>query len=261
MMPSMMMQSPSDESDCSDSNTSNSSDSSSSSGNSGQDINELFETAKILSERLNLPKDLCENRAIFDEFFSLDTWNELPDNVQTHLKTNFLPNFPESNEVEKDITVEQLFTGQIERFGQRPLDRFQYNLEEGNYRPDIAKLQTAIERSRRHEQRFQECERASRMAKMLVISREKLLRAVVDAPPGTSLRPERVQMGTPKLTSSGAALRAKKRYFEEISAVAEEVGLPTTFSDDENYPEGPPPQLSKKQKRHLTGIQVRLDRL
>jgi hypothetical protein len=115
-----------------------------------------------------------------------------------------------------------------------------------------------VVKAQRHEQRFQECERISRMAKMMVISREKLLRAVNDAPPGSSLRPERIMAATPKLSMSGAAQRAKKRYFQEINALAEEVGLPRSMSDDENYPEGPPPQLSRKQKRHLSGIQVYL---
>lgn len=47
--------------------------------------------------------------------------------------------------------------------------------------------------------------------------------------------------------------RAKKRYFQEISQINDEIGFDA--SEDENYPEGPPAQLSRKQKRHLNGIQ------
>lgn len=43
--------------------------------------------------------------------------------------------------------------------------------------------------------------------------------------------------------------RVRKRYFDELKAID------CRNSDDDNYPEGPPPPLSKKQRRHLGSIQ------
>lgn len=43
--------------------------------------------------------------------------------------------------------------------------------------------------------------------------------------------------------------RVRKRYFDELRAID------CFSSEDDNYPEGPPPPLSKKQRRHLSSIQ------
>lgn len=43
--------------------------------------------------------------------------------------------------------------------------------------------------------------------------------------------------------------RVRKRYFDELKAID------CFSSEDDNYPEGPPPPLSKKQRRHLGSIQ------
>ena len=46
--------------------------------------------------------------------------------------------------------------------------------------------------------------------------------------------------------------RVRKRYFDELKA------MHCLSSDDDNYPEGPPPSITKKQRRHLTSLQVSL---
>lgn len=247
----------------SDSECSESSDSAGNSSSSGSsdntDVSSVeLEPARILKQNIDLPKGLCENANVFDQFFSLDTWNNLPAPIQDHLK-QFLPHFsdePMSNADEQNRTVHALFNNEIHRFGESPLLDFQRNLEEGNFCPDISRLRTNVQKSQRREQRFQECERISRMAKSLMISREKLLRAAYDAPPEMVLRVGRTYENTTKLASTAAAQRSKKRYFQEISSISEEVGLDGPLSEDENYPEGPPAQLSRKQRRHLSGIQV-----
>lgn len=268
------------ESDCSEtsSNTSTTSNSSSSSSTSSNDRNEIggeadndddgtssnesgvaesavLEPVKILNEYFNLPRDLCGNAAVFNEFFSMETWNSLPGNMQEHLH-NFLPKFPENDIYERNVTLSKLFNREIEHFGDSPLDTLQSNLEEGCYRPDIQRLQLNIEKAKRREQRFQESERISRLAVSLMISREKLLRAAYETAPGHMVRADRTINVVPKLIATSAAQRAKKRYFQEISNISEQIGIAGPISDDENYPEGPPAQLSRKQKRHLSGIQV-----
>lgn len=248
------------DSDCSDTSESNANTSTSDSDSSSQSdaVAHPLESARILKQQLELPKGLCENAKIFDEFFSLDTWNTLPMPIKEHL-CRFLPHFSDNvaeNEHEQANTIGQLFGNEISRFGASPLIDFQRNLEEGNYRPDISRLRANIQKSQRREQKFQEYERISRMSQSLLVSREKLLRAAYDTAPGAVLRADRVIHPTPKLSSTAASLRAKKRYFQEISNIAEGVGLNGSLSDDENYPEGPPAQLSRKQRRHLSGIQV-----
>lgn len=248
----------SESSDSSDSQT-NSSAASTSSSDSDASSRSL-EPARILKQNLELPKGLCENKAIFEEFFSLETWNCLPDHMKDQLKP-FMPRFtsvttsPQEEHQQHIVTIQKLFSNQITRFQSSPLNDFHQNLEDGNYRPDIARLRANIRKSQRREQRFQQCERISRLAKSLAMSREKLLRAAYDSPPNAHLRAGKISPPM-KLASSAAALRAKKRYFQEISGIAEDVGMDGPLSDDENYPEGPPTQLSKKQRKHLFGIQV-----
>lgn len=214
---------------------------------------EPLEAATILKQRLNLPKGLCESESIFNEFFSDKMWNTLTNDMRTYLVDNFLPKFPGNDEHEKDITLQMIFNRETFRFGSSPLVDFQRNLEEGNYRPDIVKYRNSIQRSQRREQRYQECERISRIAKASLISREKLIRLAYESPPGVSLKRAAESVNhVAKVGSTAAAMRAKKRYFQEISSTAKEIGVP--LSDDEDFPEaGTPsaPTIARKPKRSL----------
>lgn len=245
----------SSDSECSESSENSSSATSSSDSESEQSSRSL-EPARILRHTVELPKGLCESKAIFDEFFSLDTWKCLPDDLKDQLRA-FLPQFTgiaaseKEEQTENEITTLKLFTNQIRRFGSSPLVDFQRNLEEGNYRPDISRLRANIRKSQRREQRFQSCERVSRLAKSLVVSREKLLRAAYDGT-NCSASCDRIGGATPKLASTAAADRAKKRYYEEIAGIMDEVGLDEQFTDDDNYPDGPPKGVRRKNK-HLAG--------
>ncbi|GAB0097619.1 hypothetical protein DMENIID0001_132790 [Sergentomyia squamirostris] len=233
-------------------NTSASSTSGRSEEESAEDLGEPLEAATILKQRLNLPKGLCESETIFNEFFSDKMWNTLTNDMRTYLVDNFLPKFPGNDEHEKDITLQMIFNRETFRFGSSPLVDFQRNLEEGNYRPDIVKYRNSIMKSQRREQRYQECERVSRIAKTTLISREKLLRLAYDSPPGASLKRAAEPVNhIAKSTKAVAALRAKKRYFQEISTTAKEMGIPV--SDDEGFSDAgvAAPMLARKQKRNL----------
>lgn len=202
------------------------------------------EVAKVLDQKFHLPKDLCEHSEIFREFFSLETWNQLSDDERTRL-SHFLPQFPENNKQEQDKTVQQLFANTMTRFNQTPLDAFHNNLQDGNYRPDIAHYRKSILKAEEREQRIRECERISELAEKLVCSREKLLRSAYRCPAGSfSLLPYS-SSSVPRLSSSSASMRANRRYFQEISKLNEELGLP--LSDGETVPEGLQNQLTKKQ--------------
>ena len=149
-----------------------------------------------------------------------------------------------------------LFNNEIERFGQTPLKTFQVNLEDGNYRPDIVKLNKSLKRANEREQRYQECERVSRLAKDLHNARNDILKLAYSQPAGGITKLSKSVSAAPKLSSSAAAKRAKKRYFHEIACISEELGFNAQFSDDENYPEGPSPSLTVKQRSTLSGLVV-----
>ncbi|KAG5682107.1 hypothetical protein PVAND_011486 [Polypedilum vanderplanki] len=172
------------------------------------------EIAKILDLKIQLPQDLCENREIFQELFSLSTWNSLTPNEKEHL-SNFLPQFPEHNEQERNNTINQLFSNKITRFGISPLNQFHNNLQDGNYRPDIAQYRKQIMKAEAREQRIRMCERISLLAEKLVLSREKLLRSIYSSCPEQVLNTQSIS----KQLSTVVAMRGNKRYAQEIALI------------------------------------------
>lgn len=207
------------------------------------------EVAKILDQKFHLPKNLCEHSEIFREFFSLDTWNSLTGEERSRL-SNFLPQFPENIEQERNETVQQLFANTLTRFSQTPLDVFHNNLQDGNYRPDIAHYRKSILHAEEREQRIRECERISELSEKLVSSREKLLRSAYRCPAGSFPQLPQSCTSVPRLSSSSASMRANRRYFQEIAKLTEELGLP--LSDEETVPDGMNMQLTKKQIKLFT---------
>jgi hypothetical protein len=149
-----------------------------------ESLGDNIEVARILDHKFHLPKDLCEHSEIFREFFSIDTWNQLSSDEKSHLE-NLLPEFSENNDGERDETIQQLFANTLTRFNQTPLDSFHNNLQDGNYRPDIAHYRKSILKGEEREQRIRECERISLLAEKLVCSREKLLRSAYRCPAGS----------------------------------------------------------------------------
>lgn len=234
-----------------DDSDSDGSDATANSSNESNDesLGDNFEVAKILDQKFHLPKELCEQPGIFKEFFSLDTWGQLSSEEKAHL-SHFLPEFPDNNPREKAETVHQLFANTLTRFSQTPLDAFHNNLQDGNYRPDIAHYRKQILRAEEREQRIRECERISVLAERLVCSREKLLRSAYRCPAGSLPQLPHSSKSVPRLSSSSATMRANRRYFQEISKLTEELGL--TVSDDEIIPEGMQMQLTKKQIKQFT---------
>lgn len=198
-----------------------------------------LEMARITKDTLlQLPKGLCENAAVFHEFFSMETWRMLPANYQAYLKNKYLPHFPENNEQEQERTLELLFSNNLNRFQASPLVDLQRNLEEGNYRPDVLRLRESIAKSRRRERRFQEYERVSLMAKNMLVSRERLLRVAYEAPPGAVLRVDKMLRKTPQLDKGVCAVRARKRYYSEIRQLRSQLGI-VDMSEEEPEDEQP----------------------
>ncbi|CAG9803955.1 unnamed protein product [Chironomus riparius] len=212
-----------------------------------ESVPENCEVAKILDHKLQLPKDLCEDGQIFHELFSTSTWNGLSNEEKEHL-TKFLPEFPENSKREQDNTVQLLFSNKIFRFGQTPLDQFHANLQDGNYRPDIAHYRKCILKEEERDQRIRECERISLLAEKMVISREKQLRYAYTS--GDTHLNSDDKLSRSKLSASIAAMRGNKRYFQELLKVFDELNY--SLSDDETIPNRSHLQLTKKQIKQFS---------
>ncbi|XP_016978324.2 nuclear factor related to kappa-B-binding protein [Drosophila rhopaloa] len=190
-----------------------------------------LELAQINGRQVfRLPRGLCENSAIFHEFFSLETWQLLPHHLQARLQP-LLPDFSglvsgqAQAGAEQQRTLVQLFNGGLQRFGQSPLLQLQRQLEEGNLRPDVLQLRRSIQHSGRREFRFQQAERLSQLAKELFLSREQLLQhAYSSAPPAEGTfgkylpKPRPCKRKPPALSIENrfCSQRAKKRYAQEL---------------------------------------------
>lgn len=76
---------------------------------------------------------------------------------------------------------------------------------------------------------------------------------LVKIPPSTSSSSAKLGANPRKANALVSDDRVRKRYFDELKAID-----CCSSSDDDNYPEGPPASLTKKQKRHLSTIQASL---
>ncbi|CAG9788195.1 unnamed protein product [Diatraea saccharalis] len=237
------------ESEQSFSGESSSSSETSSGSSDGED--EVMEPVRILGQSFELPQELCEDFSVFKEFFSMKTWESLEDKHKEQL-IKYLPKFTENEEEERDKTIKMLFNHEPFHFTS-PLNNFYSNLRQGNYRPDIAKMRKFLMKARAKQQRHKIKSYYSRLLPEVLISRERLLAAAKAAPPGPA---PRLPLMPPKPSAKNnykpLYLRAKQRYFEELAAIQSEVG--GEKSEDENYPEGPPEQTSRKRKQMNIGV-------
>lgn len=211
---------------------------------------EKLETVQVSGTRIQIPQGLCERKNIFQEFFSLHSWNSLSESNKQHLK-KFLPTFPENDEQEKNNTIQKLFSGEVFKFS-NPLSEFHDHLKAGHYRPDIAKMRYMIRKAERKEAKCRYRKFRERLESEVMESRQNLLNVVSALPPGVEPRVEKTSTNAPAYISP-IAYRTKMRYFQELSAIRSKVDE-SGFSSDENYPEGPPTSISRKQKRHLNSI-------
>ncbi|XP_062544809.1 nuclear factor related to kappa-B-binding protein isoform X2 [Armigeres subalbatus] len=238
-----------------DTSSSQMSTSSDSSASVKESARRQFESTKITTEIINLPKELCEDKEVFKEFFSMETWHSLSDPIRKHLGM-YLPMFTDNIEFEKKSIIESLFNNRLTRFDSCPLERLQRMLEEGNCRPEISTLNKSIAKAERREQRFQECERLTEVARKVSMSRERILRTVCQsAPRSYSSGQQFVYSSRSPLFSSANAMRAKKRYLQEVGSIAEQLNLPDILSDDEKCTEATMNYIPRKQRRLFGTVQ------
>lgn len=75
------------------------------------------------------------------------------------------------------------------------------------------------------------------MMKAILVGRVKLLEAASNGSPGAVPRPEKLPSSAPR--PSPVQQRVRRRYFQELTSVREELGETSQSSEDENYPGKP----------------------
>ncbi|CAH1983909.1 unnamed protein product [Acanthoscelides obtectus] len=209
-----------------------------------------METAQINDVKLQLPHGLCEKQEIFREIISTEVWNSLSDENRQHLQT-FLPNFPENDDLEKTKTLQRLFDCDVFHFNS-PVSKFHDDLKAGYFRPDIARMRKIIHKAERKEAKYRYKTFREQLKYEVFESRNKLLTQVKNLPPGVEPRQDRR-----KSDVDYVSYRTKRRYFQILSSIRSKTDDPGC-SSDENYPDGPPVPLSRKQKRLLNSIKTSL---
>uniref|UniRef100_A0A182MUG8 Uncharacterized protein n=1 Tax=Anopheles culicifacies TaxID=139723 RepID=A0A182MUG8_9DIPT len=146
----------------------------SSSGSDSDESNaSLLERNCLLGNKLMLPKDLCENESIFNDFFSRALWDTLPQAVQQKL-ANLLP-VAKDDMSSATKTVHDLLSHGLHRFGKVPIDDFRHKLANGDFRVDIARLQHNLAELTTKDKRMVELQRMSHLAPNVMLSREAVL--------------------------------------------------------------------------------------
>ncbi|XP_056642705.1 nuclear factor related to kappa-B-binding protein [Diorhabda sublineata] len=210
-----------------------------------------MEIAQIGNVKIQLPQGLCERQDLFREILSTETWNSLSEENRQHLQT-FLPNFPEDDELEKTKTLQRLFDFEVFKFTS-PLVKFHDDLKAGYFRPDIARMRKIIRKAERNESKYRYKMFRKQLKDDIIESRDKLLSQVRNLPPGVDPKQEKR-----KINVDYVSYRTKRRYFQTLQSIKSKTD-DTGCSSDENYPEGPPTSLSRKQKRHLNSIRNSLN--
>ncbi|XP_022901716.2 nuclear factor related to kappa-B-binding protein [Onthophagus taurus] len=207
---------------------------------------ERFESVQACGVRLQLPEPLCRQKEIFDKFFSSHAWNSLTDNSRQQL-SRLLPTFPEDDEHEKYVTLQRLLGGDSFRFSS-PLLQFHERLKAGYYRPEISKMRYMIRKAERAEAKQRYRRFREQLKNDVLESRRSLLSAVSSVP---QIEPQSANVSS--LYVSSISYRTKVRYFQELATIKSKMDE-TGFSSDDNYPDGPPIPLSRKQKRQLNSL-------
>lgn len=210
-----------------------------------------METAQINDNRIVLPQGLCERQDIFREIFTSEVWNSFSDVHKQHLQT-FLPNFPENDELEKTKTLQRLFDFDVFKF-YSPLAKFHNDLKAGYFRPDIARMRKVIQKAEHKEAKYRYKRFREQLKHEVTESQARLLNQIRNLPPGVEPKHERRKFNVNYVSN-----RTKRRYFQTLMSIRTKTDDPGC-SSDENYPEGPPIPLSKKQKRHLNSIKNSLN--
>ncbi|CAB3372355.1 Hypothetical predicted protein [Cloeon dipterum] len=206
------------------------------------------------SNRLELPQGLCESREIFNEFFSLDMWNNYLTSEQRTLLMKYLPNFEENSSAERVITLRRLFTGANFSFG-NPLHKFFALLKDGNFTSKTERLKTLKKRVQAQECKLLQ-QRNMHATLRSLLSSKKHNPSLALVFPSSEVAPRLSRLAL-AAKPTPAEERTKRRYFNELNKIRCSIGE-FGQSDDEIYTEGPPVGPSKKHKKQFSSAEASL---
>ncbi|XP_023123796.2 nuclear factor related to kappa-B-binding protein [Amphiprion ocellaris] len=190
---------------------------------------QITEECMLGNCRVNLPEDLLEDPDIFFSVMSESTWSEvLSDSQRQHLR-QFLPQFPDSNVVEQDSTISDLFNNKNFNFG-NPLHLAQKLFRDGYFNPEVVKYRQLCAKSQKKRQLHSLQQYYHRLLKQILVSRKELLDFAVhnslDFPPRRRLPTKTLaEMREP---------RVRRRLSRIMKEVKTECGDSNASSDDDD---------------------------
>ena len=190
-----------------------------------------MEEVVVGDETIDIPSDLYTNPAIFHQFFSVDTWNDLlPEEVKLRL-LKLLPSFDHDDIDEKAKTIEMLFGAENFHFG-NPIDKFRTELLEGDFSLERRAMKSIVREGRERDH----CEWLERHRMLLVQELLDSRKLLLEEATGTQVTSPRIDT---RLAGAGGLVRqrVRKRYLDEVTRIKREVGEMGLSSDDEDCEE------------------------
>ncbi|KAK2879601.1 nuclear factor related to kappa-B-binding protein isoform X1 [Channa argus] len=190
---------------------------------------QITEECMLGNCRINLPEDLLEDPEIFFSVMSESTWREVLSESQRKHLIQFLPQFPENNVVEQDITISDLFTNRNFHFG-NPLHLAQKLFRDGYFNPEVVKYRQLCAKSQKRRQLNSLQQYYHRLLKQILVSRKELLEFAVQN--GLDFPPKR-KLPT-KTHAEMRESRVRRRLSRILKEVKTECGDSNASSDDDD---------------------------
>ncbi|XP_063413509.1 nuclear factor related to kappa-B-binding protein-like isoform X3 [Mytilus trossulus] len=202
-----------------------------------------LEQCLVGKQEIMLPEALTEQKHVFDEVMSVDTWKNVLNPAQREHLMKFLPSFPEKDKEEKELTVKKLFSGENIKFG-NPAQQFHTKLKGGFFSPDIARYSGMIKNVKFREYEFRQQKYYGDLLRDILLSRQKVLGQMKNLP-----QDERIKFDhkppQPDPKEKTIEHRSRKKFYRLLKEVRQECGVEDTSSEEEEYTN--PAQKSKKQ--------------
>lgn len=200
-----------------------------------------LERCLLGADEIQVPESFLEQKQIFNNVMSQETWNKvLTESQRQHLMA-FLPKFPERENEERRDTLRKLFNGENFKFG-NPLQKFHYQLKDGSFSPDIAKYSSMIKRMKQQEYRNKQRRYYHNLLKEILLSRQRVFDQLTELPPD---EPIKFEYDPPKKQKeSPLKQRVQRKYKRYLNEVRKDCGTEEVSSDEDD---GSPVDRSKQQ--------------
>lgn len=221
---------------------------------------DMQEEFLVDGQKIFLPPNLAKQPDFLAPTFLKTAWENLPPHIKEHLKS-FLPNTPgEESEEFQESTLNCLLDGTVvDVNGRNPVASFKAKMANGHFSPEKVKMRKLVEQSnnrRRKRCSSRAAERQFLLLRDLLRSRHDLLETRLghSSIPKSVLKLDRKSLRrtmSQSMCQNELETRVTKRYFLELRRIRQEVGDNGDSSEDENYPEGPPPKSSSEDHKEV----------